>query len=264
MIETLIAKPPVRPLDIIACARQIPNSPTSNKQDVKVTWRELDISDDSNISAFAAGLKESNPDGIDVLINNAGANLDIDNAPGIETSRKTLDINYFGTIKLTQAMLPMMQGPTTDRDLQHRRIVVVSSVGSKGPSPDKRRAIVACESLDQISQLGNDYLLAVEKNQTQAQDWPHARAYGVSKAMLNGAVRILASQHKHLNINACCPGWCSSDMGKLIGRPSKTSAEGARVPLNLAFGQIGDISGEYWENPSVSDKGHGQPSDWTK
>ena len=34
--------------------------------------------------------------------------------------------------------------------------------------------------------------------------------------------------------------------------------EGARIPIRLAFGDIGDVSGKYWANPSVSNRGNGQ------
>jgi len=51
-------------------------------------------------------------------------------------------------------------------------------------------------------------------------------------------------------------------MGGLVGMPAKTVAEGARIPLKLAFGDVRGVSGEYWENPSVAGKGSGQPSDW--
>ena len=75
-------------------------------------------------------------------------------------------------------------------------------------------------------------------------------------------------------------GWCDSEMGRLTGYPSKTSgqwsihlnmqgqywswiqAEGASIPLNLAFGDIGGISGEYWEEPSVSSIGLGRVIKW--
>jgi len=51
-------------------------------------------------------------------------------------------------------------------------------------------------------------------------------------------------------------------MGGLVGRPTKTTAEGARIPLKLAFGDVRGVTGEYWENPSVSGKASGNPSDW--
>ena len=40
-------------------------------------------------------------------------------------------------------------------------------------------------------------------------------------------------------------------MGRQIGEPSKSPAEGARIPLRLAFGDIANTSGEFWEEPSV-------------
>lgn len=38
--------------------------------------------------------------------------------------------------------------------------------------------------------------------------------------------------------------------------------EGARVPLHLAFGEIGQVTGRYWANDSVSDTGIGKVQPW--
>jgi carbonyl reductase 1 len=85
----------------------------------------------------------------------------------------------------------------------------------------------------------------------------------VSKALINAMTQVLAEENKEVLINCCCVGWCDTDMGGLIGgRPTKTAEEGARVPLNIAFGDIGGVSGKYWENESVSGKGPGKVSDW--
>ena len=34
--------------------------------------------------------------------------------------------------------------------------------------------------------------------------------------------------------------------------------EGARIPIRLAFEDLGGVSGKYWANPSVSNRGDGQ------
>lgn len=39
-------------------------------------------------------------------------------------------------------------------------------------------------------------------------------------------------------------------------------ADGAKIPVRLAFGDIGDVTGRYWANPGVSDTGDGQVMDW--
>ena len=49
-------------------------------------------------------------------------------------------------------------------------------------------------------------------------------------------------------------------MGNLIGRPSKTVEDGAKIPVRLAVGDIEDVSGEYWGNDGVHDKVMGRCS----
>lgn len=95
---------------------------------------------------------------------------------------------------------------------------------------------------------------------------------------------VLAREHPGLTINACCPGWVDTDMGNLLGRPPKTLgtwnllmrwqgmqlitieltvADGAKIPIRLGFGDIdGGVTGRYWGNPSVRDKGDGQVQAW--
>ncbi|EME41099.1 hypothetical protein DOTSEDRAFT_74580 [Dothistroma septosporum NZE10] len=264
IVEFLMNNPPVTPLDVIATARQVPDSPFPDGGDTKISWHAVDISDKASISSFASGLKKSRPHGIDVLINNAGVNLDTHNPPGLDISRRTLETNYYGTMAMTEAILPLMQDTSTSAALKNRRIVTLSSAGSKAPSSTQKKALADCTSLDQISQIGDSYLSAVSKGQEEAEDWPKGLSYSVSKSMLNAAMMVLAKENPDLRISSCCPGWCSTDTGKQTGSPAKTPAEGAVIPLKLAFGDVGETSGKYWENPSVSDRGDGKVADWTK
>ena len=57
---------------------------------------------------------------------------------------------------------------------------------------------------------------------TEAENgWP-SKAYSVSKASTNGLTAVLAQKNPGLTINACCPGWVSTDMGRMVGpRPAK-------------------------------------------
>ena len=74
--------------------------------------------------------------------------------------------------------------------------------------------------------------------------------------------RILAKENPGLIINACCPGWVKTDMGLLIGRAPKTPEDGAKIPVRLAFGDIGGITGAYWANASVRSKEEGEVQVW--
>jgi carbonyl reductase 1 len=38
--------------------------------------------------------------------------------------------------------------------------------------------------------------------------------------------------------------------------------EGARIPLRLAIGDIGQVSGKYWSNDSSASAGYGKIQDW--
>ena len=88
-------------------------------------------------------------------------------------------------------------------------------------------------------------------------------AYYVSKACINAMTAIFARQNPDLLISACCPGWVETEMGRQVGNsPPKTPEEGARIPVKLAFDDIGGVSGKYWANPSVSGRGSDEMRDW--
>ncbi|KAJ5677358.1 Short-chain dehydrogenase/reductase SDR [Penicillium maclennaniae] len=97
-------------------------------------------------------------------------------------------------------------------------------------------------------------------------------AYSTSKAALNAATRILARENPRLLINCCCPGWVGTLLGAQAGQPPKSvgkcgvilirdlsltisTEDGARIPLRLAIGDIGQVSGRYWANDSVASTG---------
>lgn len=52
-------------------------------------------------------------------------------------------------------------------------------------------------------------------------------------------------------------------MGQLVGqRPPKSAEQGATIPLRLAFGDVGDVTGKYWANSSIRGKGEGEVQEW--
>jgi NAD(P)-dependent dehydrogenase (short-subunit alcohol dehydrogenase family) len=91
----------------------------------------LDVTDADSIAAAAAEI-----DSLDVLINNAGINLDSLSAPdaSVDAFRRTYETNIFGVLAVTNAFLPAL------RRSAHPRIVNVSSgtgsiAWSTGPNP---------------------------------------------------------------------------------------------------------------------------------
>jgi NAD(P)-dependent dehydrogenase (short-subunit alcohol dehydrogenase family) len=72
--------------------------------------------------------------------------------------------------------------------------------------------------------------------------WPNT-TYGVSKAAVHALTRILAQEQRRagrgVTVNACCPGWCQSDMAG-YERPPKTAEQGADTPVWLALLQAAE------------------------
>lgn len=112
-----------------------------------------------------------------------------------------------------------------------------------------------------IAGLSEQYLSDLRGGALDA--WgPRASAYSVSKACVNALTATLARENPGLVVNCCCPGWVDTDMGGIVGKPPKTPAEGARIPVRLAFGKIDGVTGRYWSNPGISDTGEGRVAEW--
>jgi carbonyl reductase 1 len=65
----------------------------------------LDITDKTQIQALVDKIKKDQG-GVDVLINNAGVNLDDDYS--LETAKQTLETNYRGTLEVSGESLPWL------------------------------------------------------------------------------------------------------------------------------------------------------------
>lgn len=94
-----------------------------------VTFRDLDVTDDDSVAALVNGVI-AQFGRIDVLVNNAGMGL----AGAIEENslvqqQRLFDINVFGVIRMTQAVLPHMRVQGSGR------IINISSIFGFMPAP---------------------------------------------------------------------------------------------------------------------------------
>jgi NAD(P)-dependent dehydrogenase (short-subunit alcohol dehydrogenase family) len=147
---------------------------------------ELDVTDPPSIEA-AATLIADRYGRVDALINNAAIMYDTwarAETVDIEDVHVALETNLFGAWRATQAFLPLL------RRSGHGRIVNVSSESGS------------------ISGMGGG-----------------APAYSISKAALNALTRQLAAdlRRDRILVNAVCPGWTDTDMGR-GGRPVSAGA----------------------------------------
>ena len=205
----------------------------------EVKYLQLDIDSQDSIKAFASKIKESHPDGIDFLINNAGVAL---NGFDINVVKNTLHCNYYGTLAMTQLLLPHIR--------DGGRLVNVASMGgqlgSKYSAAVKSRFLKAT-SVEDVTKLMEDFTSAVDKG-SYKNDWPGA-AYGVSKAGEIAFTKCIALENAKKDsktlINSCCPGYVNTDMTK--GNGVKSPDEGAQTPVLLALGDINGANGQFWK-----------------
>uniref|UniRef100_X5CX02 FabG domain-containing protein n=2 Tax=Eukaryota TaxID=2759 RepID=X5CX02_9EUKA len=216
----------------------------------------LDVSDDASVAAAAAAIKEKGP--LDGLINNAGIADGGFEFTSKEVHNRVVDVNFFGAVRVTQAMLPLMA--------EDGRIVMMSS----GAAP---MFVAKCSSEKQKFFCNPDIALedikaALEECKAIAEGAPDAGAattafqtagygpggsYGLSKAALNSYAMALARANPKLKINACSPGFVETDLtrpyavkyGKTAQEMGMISPEkGAQSSLFLMLGDVPTPSGK--------------------
>ncbi|WP_270087246.1 SDR family oxidoreductase [Sphingobacterium sp. SYP-B4668] len=176
-------------------------------ESLDVTFIKLDISNSQDIENAKTYI-ENEFGQLDILINNAAVFLDsawfgnnVESVP-MKTLRDTFDINYFGTVELTQALLPLVKKSDAGR------IVNISSVsGSFGAHLDESHWLYQLK--------------------------PYA--YSASKTALNQFTVFLANALKETNIkvNAASPGWVKTSIGS--DQAPLTTEEGAKTGVALAL-----------------------------
>jgi len=172
----------------------------------------LDVTEDASVAAAAASL-----DRLDVLVNNAGITGTLPQEPtwvGLDNIRATLEVNVFGVIRVTNALLPLL------RRSAHPRIVTMSStVGS------------------------------LTRQTADAGDTgPISAAYSPSKTYLNGVMVQYARELKDTNIlvNLACPGFVATDLNGFRGH--RTPEQGAAIAIRLATLPDDGPTGGYFDD----------------
>jgi carbonyl reductase 1 len=166
--------------------------------------------------------------GIDVLVNNAGVSLD---GFDEELARRTLEVNFFGALRVTDAALPTMPAGG--------RIVMISSgMGDLSGARGEARARLSDPTLtrERLVALVEEFVADAGRGDHAKRGWP-SNAYSVSKMAMNALVRVLAREladdPRKIAVNAVCPGWVRTRMG---GRSApRTVEQGARTAVWLAL-----------------------------
>ena len=160
----------------------------------------VDLDDPATIAASADGIGR-----LDVLVNNAGIVDQADGPPSsakLDAVRRVFEVNYFGTLAVTQAMLPLLR-----RGRSPRIVNVSSGLGS------------------------------IAHNADPAGKYAHVKlaGYNVSKAALNMITVQLAAElaGDGIKVNAADPGYTATDLNGNSG--PQTVEQGAAEAVRLAL-----------------------------
>ncbi|PTV96009.1 NADP-dependent 3-hydroxy acid dehydrogenase YdfG [Rhodobacter aestuarii] len=167
-----------------------------------VTPVQLDVTDALSVAALTEKL-EADYGHIDILINNAGVGLDyVPGMSAVEKMEQTLAINVVGGLRLTEAMLPLLE-----KSAAPRIVNVSSELASFGLRHDP--------------------------------SWDHhdkiMPTYAASKAAVNaltvGYAKALVD--KGFKVNAICPGYTATAATNFM--PDRTVDQAAVVILQMAL-----------------------------
>lgn len=216
-------------------------------QGLSVRYHTLDVSRAESIAALA-GVVQAEHGGLDILVNNAGVALKGFNA---EVARVTLGVNFFGSLHLTDALLPLMRS-------QGRIVMLSSGVADLTGLPEPLRSQLAAPAAlpdepgltrDALIGLMRRFVAEVAAGTHEASGWPSS-GYRVSKLGLNALTRILAkelaAEGRGILCNAVCPGWVRTGMGG--PHASRSAEEGAETPVWLATLPDGGPSGGFFRD----------------
>ncbi|CAL5224415.1 g7097 [Coccomyxa viridis] len=201
----------------------------AHKDAIKIV--QMDVQDADSIKAAAKAIEEYHPNGVDVLINDAGINSPFQRAceQSVQDVINVHRVNVLGPLMVTQAMLPLIR---------------------KG----KRKLIVNTSSGDGSIKILSDMGLNDEK---QRKEDPHGRSllpYKMAKTSLNMMTMTFAIDLKDEGITVICycPGWVRTDMGMHAAseesQPEQSPEESVKKQLKLFDGMTLEGSGWYYQH----------------
>lgn len=189
---------------------------------IDVRYVQIDLEAAASIEA-AAQWTESEFGRIDLLVNNAGVTDPSDGAPSVASAsavQRIMGINFFGTLAVTQAFLPLLRKSTSGRVVN-----LSSGLGSLTLNDDP--------------------------------DWEFAKVkllgYNASKAAVNMLTIQLAYELRDtaIKVNSADPGFTATDLNGHRGYQTvpQGAAEAVRLALLPDDGPTGTFSSSNGPNP---------------
>ena len=210
------------------------------------TFMPLDISEPASVEAFAGAVRAEHGR-LDTLVNNAAiAFKGSDPTPFAEQTGPTLRANFYGTCAVTEALLPLL------REGASPRVVMVASMAgqlAQVAPPWQERFADERATLASVKECVGAFARAVAAGTHRQDGWGNSN-YGLSKLAVIAATRVFARENPGVLVNACCPGYCDTDMSSHRG--PRPPAEGAANAVMLVDLPDGGPSGGFYQNLAPS------------
>ena len=192
-----------------------------------------DLTDSASIEATRAFV-EREYGRLDVLVNNAAVCYNdatlygkVPYTPFEEQAGITVRTNFFGSLEVTRAMLPLLRKSSSPRIIN-----VASAAGRlRGSQALQDKVTSPSLTVEALEELMRAFVRDAEAGEHVANGWPNT-CYGVSKLGLIALTRVLAQAEPSLMVNSADPGFCATDQNQNQGYIS--AAQGAVTPALLA------------------------------
>ena len=186
---------------------------------------------------------------LDVLVNNAAICFNdptlygkVPHTPFKEQANITVRTNFFGTLALTQQLLPYL------RESRSPRIVIVASAAGRLSILRSQEKVDLFTSPNlQIAELEDamrQFVQDVHTGVHTERGWPNT-CYGTSKLGLIALTRVLARREPRMSINSVDPGYCATDQNANQGTRSAELGSGTAVAL-ATIEEAECISGQHF------------------
>eukprot|EP00977_Amphora_coffeiformis_P002574 scaffold482_cov266-Amphora_coffeaeformis.AAC.37 len=232
-----------------AAAQEIISSSTSAvTTNNKIICCHLDLTCADSIQSTYEQI-QSKAGHLDVLINNAAICFNdptlygqVAYTPFEQQASITIQTNFFGTLAVTETMLPLLQiSPFTSRIIN-----IASAAGRLAilKSPELRQVLTdPALHLPRLKELLQTFVKDVEAGTHASKGWPNT-CYGMSKLGLIAWTKlILARDYPEIMCNSVDPGYCATDQNNNQG--VLPAARGAITPVLLATTQK-FVTGKHW------------------
>jgi len=229
----------------VELGRAAVNSLKSNG--IEADFVRIDLEDVPSIESAVKYIEETYGY-CDVLINNAAVCFNdptlygkVPYTPFDKQADITVRTNFFGTLALTNAMMPLLQ-----KSKSPRIINVASSAGRLSILPSTRRREEFSSpnlTMEALEGFMLDFIKAAQSGTHTDKGWP-GTGYGVSKVGIIAMTKILARDNSKFMVNSVDPGYCATDQNNNQG--FIPAERGAVTPFMLATIQDQFLSGVHW------------------